>query len=168
MSSPTTPDVKDLPVRFVPPLALERQRWILETLRLNRALSVSRLPFVVPHCQIFKQVLDIGCGEGSLLNALCNPATSVPNEPPDKYLTTPIRDLSLTRVAALDIDPSVIQDAAHAATFDREPHYLAPWGSGEDGWYVRWAPLEVAVWLGRLEVTNSSFYGFDAIVSTEV
>jgi hypothetical protein len=113
-------------------------------------------------------VLDIGCGEGSLLQALCNPASGIPNDAQDKHLTSPIRDLSLTRVAALDVDPSVMEDAAHAATYDRQPHYLAPWGSGEDGWYIRWAPLEVALWLGRLEVLNPSFYGFDAIVSTEV
>jgi hypothetical protein len=71
-------------------------------------------------------------------------------------------------VAALDIDPDVIQEAAHAATDERKPHYLAPWGSGEDGWYIRWAQLEVAVWLGRLQDPNPSFHGFDAIVSTEV
>lgn len=71
-------------------------------------------------------------------------------------------------MAALDIDPAVIDDAVNAATYDREPHYLAPWGSGEDGWYIRWAPLEVSVWQGRLEISNPQFYGFDAIVSTEV
>ncbi|KAG8726500.1 hypothetical protein FRC12_023344 [Ceratobasidium sp. 428] len=143
---------RDLLVKFIPPLAHERQRWIMETLRLNGARSV----------------LDIGCGEGSLLSVLCGPASSIPNDPPDSHLSTPIRDLFLQRVAALDVDPEVIDDAVHAATSDREPHYLAPWGSGEDGWYTRWAPLEASVWQGGLEVLNSEFYKFDAIVSTEV
>ncbi|KAG9128083.1 hypothetical protein FRC07_005225 [Ceratobasidium sp. 392] len=143
---------QDLPVRFIPPLAHERQRWIMETLRLNNARSV----------------LDIGCGEGSLLSALCSSASSIPSDPPDSHLSTPIRDLFLERVAALDIDPDVIDDAVHAATSNCEPHYLAPWGSGEDGWYIRWAPLEASVWQGGLEVLNSEFYKFDAIVSTEV
>lgn len=113
-------------------------------------------------------MLDLGCGEGSLLSALCGPASSVPNDPQDSHLSSPVRDLSLERVAGLDIDPAVIDDAVNAATYDREPHYLAPWGSGEDGWYIRWAPLEVSVWQGQLEVPNPEFYGFDAIVSTEV
>ncbi|CAE6417661.1 unnamed protein product [Rhizoctonia solani] len=151
MSSPDTPrpeTPEDLVVRFMPPLAHERQRWILETLRLHRARSV----------------LDIGCGEGALLNVLCKPTSTIPN---DNSLE-PGRDLDLTRVAALDIDPVDIQEAAQAATYDRKPHYLAPWGSGEDGWYIRWAQLHVAVWLGRLQDPNPTFHGFDAIVSTEV
>lgn len=44
MSSPDTPRSKtpeDLVVRFMPPLAHERQRWILETLRSHGARSVS-------------------------------------------------------------------------------------------------------------------------------
>ncbi|KAG8712212.1 hypothetical protein FRC11_000720 [Ceratobasidium sp. 423] len=146
ITRPKTPE--DLVVRFMPPLAHERQRWILETLRAHRATSV----------------LDIGCGEGELLNVLCKPASSIPS---DNSLE-PGRDLDLTRVAALDIEPDAIQDAAQAAIQDRHPHYLAPWGSGEDGWYIRWAELEVAVWLGRLQDPNPTFHGFDAIVSTEV
>ncbi|KAJ1307858.1 hypothetical protein OPQ81_001938 [Rhizoctonia solani] len=151
MSSPDAPSPnspEDLVVRFMPPLAHERQRWILETLRLHRARSV----------------LDIGCGEGELLSVLCKPASSIPNDGSSE----PGRDLDLTRVAALDIDPDVIQEAAQAATQDLQPHYLAPWGSGEDGWYIRWAKLDVAVWLGRLQDLNPTFHGFDAIVSTEV
>ncbi|CAE6512003.1 unnamed protein product [Rhizoctonia solani] len=151
MSSPSVPTPntpEDLVVRFMPPLAHERQRWILETLRLHRARSV----------------LDIGCGEGDLLNVLCKPAAAIPNDTSSE----PGRDLDLTRVAALDIDPDVIQEAAQAATQDRHPHYLSPWGSGEDGWYIRWAELDVAVWLGRLQDLNPTFHGFDAIVSTEV
>ncbi|CCO31717.1 Small RNA 2'-O-methyltransferase [Rhizoctonia solani AG-1 IB] len=146
--APITQTPEDLVVRFMPPLSHERQRWILETLRRHRARSV----------------LDIGCGEGDLLSVLCKPASTIPN---DSSLE-PGRDLDLTRVAALDIDPDVIQEAAHAATDERKPHYLAPWGSGEDGWYIRWAQLEVAVWLGRLQDPSPSFHGFDAIVSTEV
>lgn len=113
-------------------------------------------------------MLDIGCGEGSLLSVLCTSASSVPNDPQDSHLSSPIRDLNLERVAALDVDPAVIDDAVDAATCIREPHYLAPWGSGEDGWYIRWAPLVVSVWQGQLEVPNPEFCGFDAIVSTEV
>ncbi|KEP53059.1 small RNA 2'-O-methyltransferase [Rhizoctonia solani 123E] len=151
MSSSGTPSPdapQDLVVRFMPPLAHERQRWILETLRLHRARSV----------------LDIGCGEGDLLNVLCKPAATIPND----NSSEPGRDLDLPRVAALDIDPDAIQEAVRSATEDRHPHYLAPWGSGEDGWYIRWAPLDVAVWLGRLQDLNPTFYEFDAIVSTEV
>ncbi|QRV89701.1 methyltransferase domain protein [Ceratobasidium sp. AG-Ba] len=143
---------ENLPVRFIPPLADERQRWIMETLRLNDVRSV----------------LDIGCGEGSLLHAVCGPASSIPSDVPDSHLSTPINDLFLQRVAALDVDPAVIEDAVYAATSDRKPHYLAPWGSGEDGWYIRWSPLEVSVWEGSLAVINPEFSGFDAIVSTEV
>ncbi|KAG9102432.1 hypothetical protein FS749_000022 [Ceratobasidium sp. UAMH 11750] len=152
VESPSDNAPQDLPVRFIPPLAHERQRWIMETLRLNNARSV----------------LDIGCGEGSLLSALCGSASSIPNDVPDSHLSTPIRDLFVERVAALDVDPQVIDDAVHVATTEREPHYLAPWGSGEDGWYIRWASMETGVWQGGLEVLNSEFYGFDAIVSTEV
>lgn len=110
------------------------------------------------------QVLDIGCGEGDLLSVLSKPTSCIPNDDSSEAG----RELDLTRVAALDIDPDVVQEAAQAATQDRQPHYLAPWGSGEDGWYIRWAKLDVAVWLGRLQDPNPTFHGFDVIVSTEV
>ncbi|KAF9267959.1 hypothetical protein L218DRAFT_654877 [Marasmius fiardii PR-910] len=49
----------ELKVTFIPQLYLQRRIWILDTLRQERVVDV----------------LDVGCGEGQLLSALCQPAS---------------------------------------------------------------------------------------------
>lgn len=52
-------------VRFIPPLSEQRQCFLLEILRYHPATSV----------------LDIGCGEGTLLSAICRPSFALPPSP---------------------------------------------------------------------------------------
>lgn len=51
-------------VTFNPPLYEQRTQWVLDVLRRERVGSV----------------LDVGCGEGRILEALCQPAGSIPEE----------------------------------------------------------------------------------------
>jgi hypothetical protein len=57
--------LQDVGVTFSPQLSAQRQQWALEVLCKEGVTSV----------------LDIGCGSGDLLRALCQPAATVP-EPP--------------------------------------------------------------------------------------
>lgn len=52
-------------VRFIPPLSEQRQCYLLDILRSHPATSV----------------LDIGCGEGTLLSAICRPSFALPPSP---------------------------------------------------------------------------------------
>ncbi len=56
-------------VSFDPPLWLQRQQWLLESLSLYEA----------------KSILDIGCGEGALLTALARPALGLDAFPWERY-----------------------------------------------------------------------------------
>lgn len=57
--------MQDVGVTFTPALSLQRQEWALDVLRREGVTSV----------------LEIGCGQGELLRALCRPAASVPEKP---------------------------------------------------------------------------------------
>jgi hypothetical protein len=119
-------------------------------------------------------MLDIGCGEGELLAVLCNPAL---------YLDDPAHlsensngeamhivqaasedfiNLHLERIAGLDISKYDLEQAAEATAprpdVDSSLPHLTP----------RWEDLEVKIWQGGLEHINTSFIGYDCIVSTEV
>lgn len=52
-------------VRFIPPLSEQRQWFLLDILRYQPATSV----------------LDLGCGEGTLLSAICRPSFALPPSP---------------------------------------------------------------------------------------
>jgi len=70
--------LQDVGVTFSPQLSAQRQQWALEVLSKEGVTSV----------------LDIGCGSGDLLRALCQPAATVPEPPimergPDKEVDVP-------------------------------------------------------------------------------
>jgi 2-polyprenyl-3-methyl-5-hydroxy-6-metoxy-1,4-benzoquinol methylase len=88
-------------INFNPALYLQRQEFLLETLRQFKPNSV----------------LDIGCGEGSLLACLCNCDDALPVE----------------HLAGLDISLSSIQNASSFIRSSAESQQ-------QDG---RWRPLEV-------------------------
>lgn len=128
------------------------------------------------------KVLDVGCGEGSLISCLCNPApwlppplpsiletfarplhqstegSAIPDSTADasqSYLEyAPETFLNPTKVMGLDISSSELE----AAIQDTAP----------SDWRTRWQPLEVEIWEGGLEVVNAAFAGVDCIVATEV
>ncbi len=57
--------LQDVGVTFNPPLSSQRQQWALDMLRKEHVTSV----------------LEIGCGPGELLRALCRPAATIPEKP---------------------------------------------------------------------------------------
>lgn len=56
--------MQDVGVTFTPALSLQRQEWALDVLRREGVTSV----------------LEIGCGQGELLRALCRPAPTIPEK----------------------------------------------------------------------------------------
>lgn len=121
--------------------------------------------------------MDIGCGQGELLSALCQPAPWLDPrshwknrfnaQDADEGLIslfdnvllndseTP--DLHPVRVAGLDISARALQSAAELAS-----------PSSDNPVYTRWEPLELNLWHGSLDSINSAFEGAECIVATEV
>ncbi|KAK0469578.1 uncharacterized protein EV420DRAFT_1495458 [Desarmillaria tabescens] len=150
----------ELFVTFNPPLYLQRKIWILDVMRRDSVTDV----------------VDIGCGEGQLLSALCQPAPWLgppppeilpPSDPTDTATPNfnsphdPIPNLHPVRIAGLDISQRDLDFAIQATapppqTGDR---HLSS---------TRWEPLVASIWKGGLEVINESFVGAECIVSSEV
>lgn len=150
----------ELRVTFNPPLYLQRKIWILDVMRRDSVTNV----------------VDIGCGEGQLLIALCQPAPWLGPPPPEILPPSdatdtatpnfnsphdPIPNLHPTRIAGLDISQRDLDFAIEATapppqTNDR--HLTS----------TRWEPLVASIWKGGLEVINENFVGAECIVSSEV
>jgi 2-polyprenyl-3-methyl-5-hydroxy-6-metoxy-1,4-benzoquinol methylase len=103
-------------INFNPALYLQRQELLLQTLRQHKP----------------KSVLDIGCGQGSLLACLCNCDDGLPVE----------------LLAGLDISLSAIQEASSATRWAAESQQ-------EEG---RWRDLDVTLLQGSPQI--SVFSGF--------
>ncbi|KAI0058676.1 hypothetical protein BV25DRAFT_1763778, partial [Artomyces pyxidatus] len=133
-------------VQFVPPLHEQRRAWVLDILRREAITSV----------------LDIGCGEGQLLQCLCHPAPWLRHDPnnkvdpiPDKFEFTHIYSLHGLDISACDL--------AEAEEVTRPRSSNESWTK-----QTRWDDLEVKLWEGGLETPNVEFTGIECIVAMEV
>ena len=123
------------------------------------------------------QVLDIGCGEGSLLHCLTEPSYTrplttslLPTSPFVSGFTGHQADLFLHAIHGLDPCASnlelVIQGTA-------PPSPDIPSFTGYERWLrrnARWMQLEVNIWEGGFEAINDAFSGdkIDVFVASEV
>ncbi|KAG6876680.1 hypothetical protein C0992_012113 [Termitomyces sp. T32_za158] len=166
---------QELKVTFYPQLFLQRRIWILDVMRAEKVTKV----------------LDIGCGEGQLLEVLCQPAPWLPPPPahvlpafteaethsagksplsPKCYDEIP--DIHPVQVMGLDIssddlDFAVQSTAPPPPEVEREKgssHYSTSFSSINP----RWEDLDVKIWKGGLEVINETFVDVECIVSSEV
>lgn len=104
----------------------------------------------------------MGCGEGALLTALCNPAPWLAT--PDEDSKERYKILRMSHLHGLDISD---HDLKTAIFYTSPPSEM----SSEYAYYsraIRWEPLQVRIWKGNLATVNSSFIGIETIVSTEV
>ncbi|CEH11679.1 Uncharacterized conserved protein HEN1/CORYMBOSA2 [Ceraceosorus bombacis] len=143
-------------VTFDPPLWLQRQAWILELLRKHQPSSI----------------VDVGCGEGSLLSALCRPPLQrdvFPLHPfpsltrgacplPSHHWIYSDADLScLTSLIGVDIDARALA-AARTAILAAQGYRPMP----------RWIPFTVHLLHASFDTLDHRLVGCDAIVATEV
>lgn len=148
-------------VYFYPPLHEQRQAWILDTLRGERPRVAS--------------ILDIGCGEGTLLGVLCQPAEchavaddfdarfGVPraDEIALRSVLDTVESMYPAQIAGLDVSPAALERATELLASQAHGYpFLPP--------RPRWQELKVQLWRGGLEEYNPAFDGYDCIVSTEV
>ena len=106
-STPAHHEVPKPLVRFVPPLQEQRQVFLLNVLRNEDPRSV----------------LDLGCGEGSLLAAMCQPGLALSCRPDfdEKYGISPeasvqsVADkypaINIKRIHGLDISENCLREA---------------------------------------------------------
>ncbi|EEB99965.1 hypothetical protein MPER_00219, partial [Moniliophthora perniciosa FA553] len=137
-------DVEELKVTFIPQLYLQRRIWILDILRK----------------ECVKNVLDVGCGEGQLLSALCQPAPWLSSPPPsvipeDSRIPPmnlfnspfdPIANLHPTVISGLDISPSDLKFAAQVTEPPKEDdtELQGEWARSRAA--VRWEELTANIW----------------------
>lgn len=131
----------------------------------------------------------MGCGEGQLLTALCQPAPWL-TPPPTSVLTplepksplanehvppTPtynddeIPNLHISELHGLDISTEELAFTIESTAPPQKEQERS--GSGYRSYNVglqRWEELIVKVWKGGLEVINEEFIDIECIISTEV
>ncbi|KAJ7592978.1 hypothetical protein C8J56DRAFT_929997 [Mycena floridula] len=150
---------EELKVTFNPPLYQQRRMWILDFMRSENSTNI----------------LDIGCGEGALLEALTNAAPWL--KPPPKNILPPsdypnednITNLHPTAIAGLDISvldlQFAIQGTAPPPNLNSSPGAsVQRYGSIPK----RWEEMEAKIWKGGLQTLNPEFVGVECIVSSEV
>ncbi|KZV61730.1 hypothetical protein PENSPDRAFT_284881 [Peniophora sp. CONT] len=123
-------------VSFFPILSEQRKLWLLTIIREERVTSL----------------LDVGCGEGSLLWSLSNPAYWLPDTLPG-FVYAHIRTLH-----GLDISAESLVHAEGAITPSPPTSYSLP----------RWESLSASLWHGGLQKVNEEFKGIECIVASEV
>lgn len=110
-------------------------------------------------------MLDIGCGEGELVQCLCNPAPwlEVTTDDPSIPMPEPDECMHPELVHALDISTTDLQCVVEGT----KPRTGL---SDANDWQmmIRWESMVVKVWEGSLESFNPEFVGIECIVSTEV
>ncbi|KAL1696878.1 hypothetical protein GGG16DRAFT_84447 [Schizophyllum commune] len=160
---PTSVKPEDMRVTFIPPLFLQRRVWILDILRNEKVT----------------EVLDVGCGEGSLLSTLCQPAPWL--DPPDARTRAQldidpaleaidvgcdeISNLHIRKVTGLDLFTST-QDLDFAKLSIAPPRQEEdPYGYNT---CARYESMEARLYRGGLEVVNDEFVNAECIVATEV
>ncbi|KLO17154.1 hypothetical protein SCHPADRAFT_900941 [Schizopora paradoxa] len=147
--------VDNLRVSFFPPLQEQRRGWILSVLRKERVRSV----------------VDIGCGEGSLLQCLCNPSRFLRSsnqyrgiESSEDRILQEIQneedsELQTTSIMGLDVELESAKRSASSTKPSTERDPLS---------FPRWISLDVKIFHGSLADYNPEFEYADCIVSTEV
>ncbi|VDB86698.1 unnamed protein product [Peniophora sp. CBMAI 1063] len=123
-------------VSFFPILSEQRKLWLLTHIREERVTSL----------------LDVGCGEGSLLWSLSNPAYWLPDTLPG-FVYAHVRTLH-----GLDISAESLDYAKGAIQPTPPSPYSLP----------RWEPLSASLWRGGLQKVNDEFKGIECIVASEV
>jgi small RNA 2'-O-methyltransferase len=124
------------------------------------------------------QVLDIGCGEGSLLQCLTEPSYTLPpttSLPPTSPFVlgagaSCLTDLYLHTIHGLDPCASNLELAIQGtapSSLDKPPF------TGYERWTrrnARWTSLEVNIWEGGFEAINDAFArdAIDVFVASEV
>ena len=115
------------------------------------------------------KVIDLGCGEGSLLSVLMEPSAFLSSH--EASLSTDLTlNIQVQRIVGIDLDQSCVQEAKVAT----DPAEFA-----SNSWLPprpRWIDLGVQIWRGGLQVLGDdtkegNYFGFgdwDVIVSTEV
>jgi hypothetical protein len=106
------------------------------------------------------QVLDVGCGEGVLLQHLTNapPWRAHTSSTPAPAVFEKADFIHARELHGLDVDNS---DLLYAADI------TAPPTKHVYGW-TRFEQLDVSIWEGGLQVPNAAFKGIECIVATEV
>lgn len=135
-----------------------------------------------------QKVLDVGCGEGQLLGALCQPAPWLTPPPPEvlppsgtptslNFPVPPspinneedIPNLHMTEVHGLDISDEDLQFAIKAIAPPEEVETVdSPGYRPIHRGVQRFEELHSGIWKGGLEVINDTFVDMECIVSTEV
>ncbi|KAH9838573.1 uncharacterized protein C8Q71DRAFT_751899 [Rhodofomes roseus] len=161
---------EELTVTFQPPLFLQRRGWVFDVLRREGV----------------REILDVGCGEGSLISCACNPAPWLPPPLPsilETFATT--RAESSATASSINDHGTLTEASSHLLPEPVREDFLHPTKvigldiSAADLEYAaedsapsdsrtRWEPLEVQIWEGGLEVVNPAFVGIECIVATEV
>jgi len=148
-------------VHFYPPLFEQRRAWILDVLRGERPRISS--------------VLDIGCGEGTLLSVLCQPAECHPTRDDfDGRFRVPngdeirlqsvidtVESMYPKEITGLDVSSEVLELGKALLESQANGYTFMPPKP-------RWQGLKVQLWKGGLEEYNPAFNSYDCIVSTEV
>ncbi|KAI0319194.1 hypothetical protein OF83DRAFT_1111637 [Amylostereum chailletii] len=150
MPHDSSPSNSELPYRlsFYIPLSEQRIMWILDILRREHV----------------REMLDVGCGEGALLQPLCNPSPwlldpHTPSGDPLPALLNHWDFAHMKHLHGLDVCLPDL-DAAIKTIAPRSPvHPLNQ---------PRWENLECKMWYGGLQTPNAAFEGIDCIVATEV
>jgi len=151
-------------VKFLPPLHEQRRSWALGILRRELVTKVRPLGREIAAgsqltAVLFLQVLDVGCGEGVLLQHLTHspPWRAYTSETPAPSVFEKPDYIHARELHGLDILHSDLMFAADITAPDEHAY----------GW-TRFEQLDVSIWDGGLQVPNPAFKGIECIVATEV
>ncbi|KAI0303707.1 hypothetical protein B0F90DRAFT_1577732, partial [Multifurca ochricompacta] len=130
-------------VKFIPALHEQRRAWVLDILRREGVTSV----------------LDVGCGEGILLQHLTHaaPYRNYSSSTPAPAILEKPEFIHIRELHGLDI---LHDDLLYAIDINAPPKH-------EYGW-TRFEKLDLSIWEGGLQTPNSAFKGIECIVATEV
>ncbi|KAH8923379.1 hypothetical protein BT69DRAFT_1242250 [Atractiella rhizophila] len=137
---------------FFPPLWLQRRTFVLNTIRASNIRSV----------------LDLGCGSGTLLAPLCQPAFHLDDFPPFdsheclKELPEPEvedREIHTRRLNGVDTSSAALELAKETAK---------PVEELDDSRFERWEDMTVQIWKGEAEVYNENLDGHQLITSLQL
>ncbi|PLW57133.1 hypothetical protein PCANC_01947 [Puccinia coronata f. sp. avenae] len=162
------------PFYFFPPLVTQRRAFCLSFLKRER----------------IQTVLELGCGEGTLLGLLTNPASCLGEFPSQAYMdrlrSEQVNTEDAGKKERLGAIEQVVRETPALEDYQRDLHLeqlvaldLCPEsvrrvheslqdirkaGSGS----ARWEPLRVELWAGDLAIPNARFVGVECVVMSEV